>query len=95
MIRGDTEFLLRIRIVKKLCGAVAMYEWIDLNHKIGDGFFNGKWPQESAPKWVRESMILMNLVDESTELEGVGYRHSEDVFYLTIKGSTNADNNGE
>lgn len=94
MIKGYGESSIRLRVVK-MHGADAAYSWTDLNQTPEALFHSGEWTEESAPKWVRESMILMNLMDESTELEGVGYRHSENVFYLTIKGSIKADNNGE
>lgn len=86
MIKDSSEFLLRVRIKKSMRGVVLMYLWADLNHPVGNDFRKGEWAEEDAPHWVREGMALMNLMEDSTELENIGYRHSDTVVYLTIKG---------
>lgn len=71
--------MLRVR-VEKVDGA---YRWTDYNQNVE---VSGIWTEEDTPQWVQDSMYLMNIVDESTELENIGYRHSDTVVYLTIKG---------
>ena len=82
--------MLRLRIETCVDEASSpIYSWTNLNDgpDMYGPFAMGSWRVEEAPRWVRESMALLFIVENGTELKGVGYRMTDNVFYLTIKGS--------
>jgi hypothetical protein len=81
---------LRLRIMTCVDEASnPVYSWTNLNDgpDMYGPFAMGSWLVEEAPRWVRESMALLLIVENGTDLNDVGYRMADNVFYLNIKGS--------
>lgn len=40
----------------------------------------------TIPDWMQDSITLLNIAGDKVEVQGVGMKWSDDVYYLTIKG---------
>mgnify|MGYP003343376591 FL=1 len=56
------------------------YKWTDTG-TYQTVFYSSK---DAAPAWIREKLNILQVLDVMDQIDGVGLRYSENVFYLEI-----------